>query len=83
VIAARQVRAFRARVKPAFDLADTPPVDGGGVTVLFVAGDDTALAADACAHVHMKPVLFAGARRAKRHAAHGQRVDRARTLGAG
>jgi len=48
------------RVGAAFDLAHSPPEDVGGIAVLFVAGDDAALAANALRHVEVKPVLFSG-----------------------
>jgi hypothetical protein len=68
VIAAhREIRAMGLRVKAALDLADAPPVDGGGVGVLLVAGDDTALAADALAHIEVKSILLAAPRRTQRH----------------
>jgi hypothetical protein len=56
------------RVEASLELADAPPVDGGGVGVLLVARDDAALAADALAHVEMKPVLLAASRRTQGHA---------------
>src|SRR5688572_6587113 len=56
----RQERAGRGREEPAFELADTPPVDRRGIAVLLVAGDDAALAADALPHVEVEAVLLAG-----------------------
>ena len=62
------------RIPAAFDLADAPPVDRRRIAVLLVARDDAALAADALAHVEVKPVLLARFGRAKRHA-RGQRRE--------
>jgi hypothetical protein len=70
------VRALGARIPTTFDFADASPIDGRGVSVLFVAGDDAALAADAFAHVDVKAILLARARRARRHAR--RRRDRGR-----
>lgn len=44
----------------AFELADAPPLDIGGVAVLLVAGDLTGAAADALGHVEVEAVLLAG-----------------------
>src|SRR5688572_30163805 len=63
----RQERAGRGREEPAFELADTPPVDRRGIAVLLVAGDDAALAADALPHVEVEAVLLAGLGGTVRH----------------
>jgi D-aminopeptidase len=63
----RQVRAVHRRKPAALNLTNTPPVDRRRVGVLFVAGDDAALAADALRHVHMKTVLLALCGRAIGH----------------
>jgi hypothetical protein len=62
----------------AFDFADAAPVDIGGISILFIAGDDTAFAADALFDAEVKAVLFAGAREAARREgdAIGGRNDR-------
>jgi hypothetical protein len=70
VIAAhRQVGARRIWKEPALDVADPPPVDRCRISVLLVAGDDAALAADALLHVEVKTVLLARLERARRHSA--------------
>jgi hypothetical protein len=43
----------------ALDFADAPPVNRGGISISFVACDNTALAADALRHVEVKTVLLA------------------------
>jgi hypothetical protein len=67
IAAHREIGPLRMGIEAAFDLADAAPVDRRGVAVLLVARDDAALAPDAAAHVEVKPVLFAGAGRARRH----------------
>ena len=67
IAAHREIGPVRIGIPAAFDLADAAPVDRRRVAVLLVARDDAALAPDAAAHVEVKPVLFAGARRARRH----------------
>ena len=67
---------MRLWVPAALDLADTPPVDRGGVAVLFVARDNAALAPDALAHVDMKPVLLAWPGSTLRHP--HERLDQGR-----
>ena len=47
----------------AFDLADAPPAEVGGVAVLLVAGDLAGAAADALGHVEVEAILFAGLER--------------------
>ena len=78
---------MRVRIPAAFDLADAAPVDRRRVAVLLVAGDDAALAADAAAHVEVKPVLLAGPRRARRHPPvereHAAGVDRSQARSSG
>jgi len=65
VIAAhRQMPALGFGIPSAFDFADAPPVDVGGIAVLLVASHDAALASDTFGHVEMKAVLFAGEHRA-------------------
>src|SRR6185503_9994472 len=65
VVAAHREKGPRGIREPAaFDLADAAPVDRSGIAVLFVAGDDAALAADALPHVEVEAVLLAGLRRA-------------------
>ena len=49
----------------AFNLADATPENIRGISVLFVAGHDTAFAADAFRHVEMKAILLARSRRAR------------------
>jgi hypothetical protein len=46
------------RVVPAFDFADTAPIDGSGIPVLLVAGDNTTLATDALGGIEVKAILF-------------------------
>jgi hypothetical protein len=59
VIAAhRKVMPLGVGVVAAFHFADTPPVDGGGIAVLLVASDNTALAPDALFHVEVEPILL-------------------------
>jgi len=45
------MEALGVGVVAAFDFTDAAPVDGSGVAVLFVTGNDAALAADALGHV--------------------------------
>ena len=59
VAAHREIVALRVRIVAAFHFAHAPPVEIGGVAVLFVAGNHTALAADALRHVEVEAVLFA------------------------
>src|SRR5436190_356252 len=54
VAAHREVMLGDGRKEPPLDVADAAPVDRSGVAVLLVAGHDTALAADARAHVEVK-----------------------------
>ena len=77
VAAHRQVRSVCVREPAAFDLPDPAPVDRRRVAVLLVAGDHTALAADALAHVEVKTVLLARTGRTGRHA----RCDRPQRIG--
>jgi hypothetical protein len=78
------------RVPAAFDFADAPPIDCSGVAVLLVARDDAALAADALAHVEMKPVLLTWPRGTEGHSdgrlrcgcgAHGRQHERDAIIG--
>jgi hypothetical protein len=59
VAAHRQIVALRLRIVAAFHLPDTSPVQLGRITILFVAGDHTAFAANALRHVEVESVLFA------------------------
>src|ERR1019366_4047788 len=59
VAAHREIVALRVGVVAAFDLADAPPVEVRRIAVLFVAGYDTAFAANALRHVEVKAILFA------------------------
>jgi hypothetical protein len=63
----REIRARRLWKEATLDLSDAPPVDRRRIAVLLVAGDDTALAADALAHVDVEAVLLARSRNAIRH----------------
>ena len=72
-----QMRAAGVRIPSAFDLLDASPVDRGRIPVLLVAGHDATLAADAAAHVEVKPVLLSRAGRASRHARLDRRPERA------
>src|SRR5262249_61135317 len=58
----RQVQPLGVRVRPALNLADTPPVDLVRISVLLRAGDLAAPASDAARHVEVESVLFAGSR---------------------
>lgn len=51
--------ALGVRIVAALHFADSPPVNRGGVSVLFIAGDYTTLAADALLHGEMEAVLLA------------------------
>src|SRR5262249_17445497 len=68
-----QVRSLGPRVPSTLDFRNTPPVDRGRISILFVAGDDAALAADALPHVDVEAVLLPRTRRAMRHARRGRR----------
>src|SRR5262249_3183735 len=67
----RHIRTLGSRIPAAFDFGHVAPVDRGRVSVLLVAGHDTAFAADAFAHVDVKAILLAGAGRANGHARSG------------
>src|SRR6185312_3244184 len=59
VVAAHgEVVAHGVGIGAAFEFADTPPVDVGGVAVLLVAGDLAGAAADALGHVEVEAVLL-------------------------
>jgi hypothetical protein len=58
VAAHREVMPLGVRIVAAFDFADATPVEVRGVAVLFIAGDDAALAADALRHIEVEAVLF-------------------------
>ncbi len=60
VTAHGEVPALGEGEDAAFDFADAAPVDFGGVAVLFIAGDDAALATDAFFYVKVEAKLFAG-----------------------
>lgn len=51
-------------IPTALDLSNTAPVDFRWVSVLLVAGDHAALAADALRHVKVKAMLFSCFRQA-------------------
>ena len=59
VAAHGKVQSLRVGIPATFDFADAAPIDVRGISVLFVAGDDTAFAADALRHVEVKAILFA------------------------
>ena len=59
VAAHGKVVAIGIGIDAAFDLANTPPAEIGGVTVLLVAGDLAGAAADAFGHIEMKAILLA------------------------
>jgi hypothetical protein len=62
VVAAHgEIQPLGEGIDAAFNLADTAPVEIGGIIVLFVAGDLAAVAADALRHVEVEAVLLAGA----------------------
>jgi hypothetical protein len=42
-----------------FDFANAPPLNRGRISVLFIAGNDAAFAADALAHIEVEAILFA------------------------
>jgi hypothetical protein len=64
------VQALRVRIPAAFNLANTPPIDLGGISVLLVASDDATLAADALRHIKVKAVLFPQLQTAFRNSRH-------------
>jgi hypothetical protein len=59
--------AARVWKPPAFDIRYAPPVDGRGVRMLFIAGDNAAFAPNAAAHVEMEAVLLAPQRSTRGH----------------
>jgi hypothetical protein len=58
-----EVEPLGERIGAGLDLADTPPIDFKGVTILLRTGHLTAPAADAAGHVEMKTVLLPRRRR--------------------
>lgn len=56
-----EVVALGEGVRATFDLSHSPPEYVGRIAVLFVAGYDAALAADALRHVEVKAILLARA----------------------
>ena len=58
----RKVEPLCSRKDAALNFAYAAPVDVGGIGVVFIAGDDTAFAANAFCHVEVEAVLFAFAR---------------------
>jgi hypothetical protein len=54
------MQTLRVRIPAALDFTHAAPVDVRRISILFVAGDDAALAPDALAHVEVKAELFAG-----------------------
>jgi len=60
VAAHRKVMPLGVRIMAAFDFADAPPVEFGGIPVLLIASDNAAFTADALRHIEVKAVLFAG-----------------------
>jgi hypothetical protein len=46
-------------IPPTFDFTDATPIDMGGISILLVASDYTALATDALCHIEVKTVLLA------------------------
>ncbi len=62
VIAAhREIVPLGVRVNSALDLAYASPEDVCRIAILLIAGDHTALAADALRHVEVEAILLAGA----------------------
>ncbi len=59
VAAHREIVASGVRPGAAFDLADAPPANVGGISVLLVARDLAGAAADALRHIEVKAILFA------------------------
>ena len=55
---------MRPRIPAAFNFTHAPPVDGRGISVLLIAGDDAAFAADALRHVEVEAVLLSFSERA-------------------
>jgi hypothetical protein len=47
------------RIPAAFDFSHPPPVYVRGISILFVASHNAALAADALRHIKVKAILFA------------------------
>ena len=59
VIAAhRQVMTLRIWVMPALHFANPPPIDCGGIAILFVTSHYAAFATDTLRHIEVKAILF-------------------------
>jgi hypothetical protein len=54
------MQTLGVRIPAALDFTHAPPVDVRWISVLFVTGDDAALAPNAFAHVEVKAELLAG-----------------------
>ena len=59
IAAHRKMMALRVWIVTAFHFANAAPLNCGGIAVLFVAGYDATLAADALRHIEVEAVLFA------------------------
>jgi hypothetical protein len=54
-----EIPTSRIGIVAAFDFTDATPVEIAGISVLLVAGHNTAFAADALRHVEMETILLA------------------------
>jgi len=60
VIAAhRKMKPLRVRIESTFDFANAPPIDVSRISVLLIAGDNAAFAANTLRHIEVKTILLA------------------------
>jgi hypothetical protein len=60
---------------PTLHFANPPPIDCGGIAILFVTSHYAALAPDTLRHIEVKAILFAGPQRAFRDQRFGLKLD--------